>query len=134
MKLKITLHGVAYEVDVEILDPGEGFGTPLPVPPMQYSAPAAAHPAAAPAPAPTPAVTQPQRGAADGNVTSPIAGTVIETKVKSGDNVKEGDLLLVIEAMKMNTSITAPKAGTVKTINVKKDDAIREGDTLVVIG
>jgi biotin carboxyl carrier protein len=87
---------------------------------MQYSAPAAAYPAAAPAPAPTPAVTQPQRGAADGNVTSPIAGTVIETKVKSGDNVKEGDLLLVIEAMKMNTSITAPKAGTVKTINVKK--------------
>lgn len=130
MKLKITLHGVAYEVDVEVLDPGEGFPTHH----VSHAANHANHakpqaggaPASKPSagPAPTPAPGQ-------GSVASPIAGTVVEIKTKPGDLVKEGDVLLVIEAMKMKTSIAAPTSGTVKAVPVAVGDTVRENQTLV---
>ena len=62
---------------------------------------------------------------------SPIAGTVIEVKCKPGDDVTEGQVLLVIEAMKMNTSISAPSAGRVKAVPVAAGDSVRENEVLV---
>jgi glutaconyl-CoA/methylmalonyl-CoA decarboxylase subunit gamma len=121
MKLKITVHGVAYEVDVEVLDAENDFmqTSPLPHAPM----PAQAAPMAAPAAQP--------RGAGGDNVISPIAGTVLEVKVKPGDEVKNGQELVIIEAMKMETAITAHRDGTVKSVPVAAGDNVRENELLV---
>ena len=130
MKLKITVHGVAYEVDVEVLDAKDEMqrtGSPLPPAPASAASPAA--PATAPLPpsqTPAPAPV----GDSDG-VASPIAGTVLEVKVKAGDEVEQGQTLLVIEAMKMETAIAAPGAGTIKAVLVAAGDGVRENQTLV---
>ncbi len=125
MKLKITVHGVAYEVDVEVLDTGDGFPTTPPPRPRQR--PAGGNQTAPP---PRPQSSSPS-GTASGMVTSPIAGTVIELKCKPGDKVEKNQILLIIEAMKMKTSIAAPTAGTVKSVPVAVGDSVRENQTLV---
>lgn len=125
MKLRITVHGVAYEVDVEVLDAGEGFPTPSTPRPRSTRQPGAGTP---PTSAPKAAPAAP---AGQGAVASPIAGTVVEIKCKVGDEVKQGDILLVIEAMKMKTSIAAPTAGKVKAIPIAVGDTVRENQTLV---
>lgn len=129
MKLKITVHGVAYEVDVEVLDAQDEMrGSPSPLPPIAAAA------VASPAPAgPGPAPRAVNRPATDGTggVASPIAGTVLELKCKVGDTVEQGQNLVVIEAMKMETAIAAPCAGTIKTIHVAAGDAVRETQVLV---
>ncbi len=137
MKLKITVHGVAYEVDVEVLDASDemsGMPGPLPAASAAPVAPvAAAGPAAvAPAPGPLPvsASASASAGEVDG-VASPIAGTVLEVKVKVGDKLTEGQEVLVIEAMKMETAIAAPRAGSVKAVLVAAGDSVRETQTLI---
>ncbi len=130
MKLKITVHGVAYEVDVEVLDAKDemhGAASPLPPAPPPAPGPATAF-APAPAKGPDPAAS-PLDGA--GGVASPIAGTVLEVKVKVGDQVEQGQTLLVIEAMKMETAIAAPGPGKIKAVLVAAGDAVRENQTLV---
>ncbi|PJA73312.1 acetyl-CoA carboxylase biotin carboxyl carrier protein subunit [bacterium CG_4_9_14_3_um_filter_65_15] len=133
MKLKITVHGVAYEVDVEVLDAKDEMlnGSPSPLPDMAQagSLPPVA-PAGALAPRPVAAGPSAAPGGA-GSVTSPIAGTVLEVKCKPGDQVTQGQALLVIEAMKMETTIAAPVAGKVKNVAVAAGDAVRESETLV---
>ena len=127
MKLKITVHGVAYEVDVEVLDAkDEMHGAASPLPPAP-PAPAPV-PVAPPAAGPVPSVPIPD---GTGGVASPIAGTVLEVKVKVGDKVEQGQALLVIEAMKMETAIAAPGAGRIKAVLVAAGDAVRENQTLV---
>jgi len=128
MKLKITVHGVSYEVDVEVLDAGEGFPTPA-LPPRPAGHAPAQDASAPPAPSKAPAAHPP--GDTVHTVASPIAGTVQEIKVKAGDAVRQNQTLLVIEAMKMNTSIAAPVAGKVKAVPVAVGDTVREGQTLV---
>jgi biotin carboxyl carrier protein len=68
------------------------------------------------------------------SVTAPMPGSVMEVKVKVGDNVKDGDVLVVLEAMKMENEITAPSSGKIKSINVKKGDTVNTGDLMMVIG
>jgi len=130
MKLKVTVHGVAYEVEVEVLDPGEGFAAAGPLPafaagPAHTGSAAPAPPSARPTADPVPA------GGPGGSVTCPIAGTVVEIKCRAGDTVREGQILVVVEAMKMNTSIAAPTSGTVKAVPVAVGDNVREGQVLV---
>lgn len=127
MKLRITVHGMAYEVDVEVLDPGEGFAPTRPLPAVAQR-PAQARTA-------TPAV-DPERtstASSSGIVASPIAGTVVEVKCKSGDAVQKDQPLLVIDAMKMHTTIASPLAGMVARVNVAAGDAVRENQSLVEI-
>ena len=129
MKLKITVHGVAYEVDVEVLDAkDEMHGAASPLPPAP--APSAAGPVPFAPPVGGPGPTVPSQGET-GGVASPIAGTVLEVKVKVGDKVEQGQTLLVIEAMKMETAIAAPGAGQIKAVLVAAGDAVRENQTLV---
>lgn len=67
------------------------------------------------------------------NVKAPMPGSVLEVKVSAGDEVKEGDVLLVLEAMKMENELTASQAGTVSEVLVKKGDTVNSGDPLVVL-
>ena len=133
MKYKITLKGTTYEVEVEkgeamILDEYEAKS---PVPP----APVAAAPvavAAAPVAA-APAAAAPAAVAAGTVVPAPLPGNIFAIKVKAGDAVKAGDVLVIIEAMKMENEVCAPSDGVVKQIAVSKGALVATGDTLVVI-
>ena len=122
MKYKVTLNGRTYEVEVEhgkaiLLDEYEAIAP----------APAAAAPVAA-APA-APVVT----GAGEA-VNAPMPGNILKVNVKAGDAVKEGQVLCVLEAMKMENEIMAPKAGTVTQVLVSKGSTVDTGAPLVVIG
>ncbi len=133
MKYKVTLNGRTYEVEVEagkamLLDEYEAIvPTAAPV-----AAPAAAPaPVAAPAAAPAPAAAAPVAGDA---VTAPMPGNILKVNVTAGQAVKEGDVLVVLEAMKMENEILAPKACTVKQVLVSKGATVDTGATLVVLG
>ncbi len=131
MKYKITLKGRTYEVEVEagqamLLDEYEAIAPSAPVAAVAAAAPVAAAPAAAPAPA---AVT----GAGEA-VNAPMPGTILKVNVTQGQAVKEGDVLLVLEAMKMENEILAPKAGSVTQVLVSKGSSVDTGAPLVVIG
>ena len=131
MKYKVTLNGRTYEVEVEagkamLLDEYEAIA-PAPVAAAPAAAPAA--PAAAPAAAAAPVVT----GAGEA-VNAPMPGTILKVNVTQGQTVKEGDVLCVLEAMKMENEIMAPKAGTVTQVVTSKGASVNTGDALVVIG
>ena len=133
MKYKVTLNGRTYEVEVEagkamLLDEYEAI-VPAAAP---VAAPVAAPaPAAAPAAAPAPAAAAPVAGEA---VTAPMPGNILKVNVTAGQAVKEGDVLVVLEAMKMENEILAPKACTVKQVLVSKGSTVDTGATLVVLG
>jgi len=79
-------------------------------------------------------VTEPSKKVAvEGAVTAPMAGKIVSVLVEEGDSVKEGDVLCILEAMKMENEITATKAGVVQEIKVSEDTSVNEGDTLIVI-
>ena len=130
MKYKITLNGRTYEVEVEagkamLLDEYEAIAPSAPAA-APVAAPAAAAPVAAPA---APAVT----GAGE-SVNAPMPGTILKVNVQNGQAVKEGDVLVVLEAMKMENEILAPKNGTVTQVLVSKGSTVDTGAPLVVIG
>ena len=133
MKYKITLNGRTYEVEVEagkamLLDEYEA------IVPSAPAAPVAAAPAAAPTAAPAaPAAPAAVTGAGEA-VNAPMPGTILKVNVAQGQAVKEGDVLCVLEAMKMENDIIAPKSGTVTQVVVAKGASVSSGDPLVVIG
>ncbi|SXB94641.1 oxaloacetate decarboxylase [Klebsiella pneumoniae] len=91
----------------------------------------AAAPAPAPAPASAPAAAAP--AGAGIPVTAPLAGTIWKVLASEGQTVAEGEVLLILEAMKMETEIRAAQAGTVRGIAVKAGDAVAVGDTLMTL-
>ena len=126
MKYKVKLNGKIYEVEVE-----KGNAALL----SEYdaiSAPAAAPVAAAPAaPAAAPAASAP---AASGNATpSPLPGVVVAVKKNVGDKVKAGDVVMLIEAMKMENEITAAKDGTLVAVLAPKGTQVQVGTALFEI-
>lgn len=133
MKYKVTLNNRVYEVEVEqgeamLLDEYE---LAAPAAPSAPAAPAvaAAPAAAAPAPAAAPAV-----GLAAGEVVkSPMPGNVLKINVTQGQKVKEGDVLIILEAMKMENEVVSTKTGTVAQIVVAKGAVVETGSPLVVI-
>lgn len=137
-KLRVTLDGVSYEVEVEILEDDDDGMLPAigstAAPPQIAPRPAASTTNSAP-PAPAPASkpsAAPSKSGSDKHVlTSPIAGVVVEVKVSVGETVKENDPVLVIEAMKMNTNVSSPVAGRVKEIKVSAGDAVQQGQVLL---
>ena len=131
MKYKVTLNGRTYEVEVEagkamLLAEYEAVA-PAPVAAAPVAAPAAVAPAAA-APA---APVVPGAGEA---VNAPMPGNILKVNVANGQAVKEGDVLVVLEAMKMENEIMAPKNGTVTQVLVQKGSTVDTGAPLVVIG
>ena len=129
MKYKITLNGRTYEVEVEhgkamLLNEYEAIA-PAPVAAAPAAAPvAAAAPAAAPAPVAVGAGEQ---------VTAPMPGNILKVNVNVGDKVKEGQVLVVLEAMKMENEIMAPHDATVAQVVVSKGSTVDTGAPLVVL-
>ncbi len=126
-KFKVVVNGKEYTVEIEEI--GEAPTSPHPV------SPATTVPS--PAPASMPSVEQkPQIPSAEGGgvVTAPMPGKILDIKVKPGDKVKNGDILVILEAMKMENEIVAPIDGTVKEIRVNVGDNVDRGAVLVVIG
>lgn len=130
-QLRITVAGQTFDVTVETLGGSNAAPAPAPVAaPAPVVRPAAAPaPVAAPAPAPAPAA-----GASGTPISSPLAGKVVSLDVQPGASVKEGDQVLTLEAMKMNTVIYAPAAGTVKSFCVAPGDTVTEGQALAYLG
>ncbi len=116
-KFIINVNGNSYEVEVEEV----GGAAPSVAPVAQASAPKAAAPKKAAAPV----------GSGE-PVKAPMPGTVLDIKVANGAKVNEGDVLVVLEAMKMENDIKAPKAGTV-TVVTSKGSSVNTGDVLVTI-
>ncbi len=129
--LKVTVDGKVYTVTVEM--PEEGPVTGLP-PPMALAAPLAAFaPVPAPVIAPAPAKPTALATTGPGEISSPLAGKIVSVEVKPGQDVTEGQQVMTLEAMKMNTYIYAPKAGKVSTVLVNAGDAVEEGAVLMAI-
>ena len=128
MIYKVTLNGKIYEVEVE---KGEAMiraeydaAAPVAPAPAAPAAPVAAAPVAAPAAAPAPAA------AGEGVVQSPMPGNINAVKFSAGQSVKAGDVIIILEAMKMENEIVAPKAGTLKGVFVTKGATVNTGDAL----
>jgi len=137
-KLRVTVNGVSYEVDVEVLEDEDEIGTGYGFPSSTSAPPAARMPtggnAGAPAPAPAPAAAPaaaPSTGDDKNVLTSPIAGVIVEVKVKAGDSVSENDSVVIIEAMKMNTNVSSPVSGKVKEVRVSSGDGVQQGQVLL---
>lgn len=130
-KFKVNVNGVAYTV--EVAEEGVVAAAPVAAAPVAAPAPAPVAvpaPAAAPAPAPAPAAV----AAGDTPLTAPMPGKVSKIVAKAGDAVKKGDVVLMLEAMKMQNEIAAPVDGTVKSINVNVNENVKPGQIMAVIG
>ena len=112
-KYRVTVNGTAYEIELEELT--------------------GAMPAAAPAAAPAPAAPAAAAPAGGEKVTSPMPGTILDVKVAQGAAVKKGDVLMILEAMKMENEIMCPCDGKVASINTSKGAAVESGTLLCVI-
>lgn len=117
----VTVNGKVYDVTVEENTTG---AAPVAAPAVTSA------PAAAPAPAATPA---PAANVSGAKVNAPMPGTVLKMNVSVGDTVKRGDVVCVLEAMKMENEITAPSDGKI-TFAVAKGTSVKTGDALVAIG
>ena len=133
MKYKVTLKNKVYEVEVEqgeamLVDEYDAVA-PVPAAAPVAAAPVAVAPTAA-APAATPA---PAAVAAGDAVKSPMPGNILKILVTQGQQVKEGDVLIILEAMKMENEIVATKSGSVAQILVTKGQVVETGSPLIVI-
>ena len=117
---RITVNGTAYDVAVE-----------------ELGATAASTPVAAPAPAaaPAPKAAAPAASGAAGSVkvAAPMPGKILAIKANNGQAVKKGEVIMILEAMKMENEITAPEDGTIASINVGVGDSVESGDTLATL-
>lgn len=133
MKYKVTLKGKTYEVEVKqgeamLLDEYEAYA---PAPAAAPAAPAAAASAAAPAATPAPAAVAAVAGE---QVTSPMPGTIVKMNVKAGQAVKSGEVLAVLEAMKMENEIMAPHDATVVQVLTDVGSKVDTGTPIIVLG
>lgn len=135
MNYIVTVNGEKYDVEVERVG---GGSSPLSRRPMERTArPREAAPVAQSAPVPQAAASAPAAAPAAagsaGAVVSPMPGTILEVKVKEGDSVSVGQVVVILEAMKMETEIVSEVAGSVSAIRVKKGDAVDTDAVLVEV-
>lgn len=119
-KFQVTVNGNTYEVDVEEVGVS-GTGS-MPARPVVAPTPVKA------TPAPAPVATGSTK------VVAPMPGKIVDVKVSVGQSVKEGDLVAILEAMKMENEVFAPSAGTVASINVTKGAAVETNDVIITLG
>ena len=126
-KYNIVVNGNSYEVLVEELGT-ETSTMPTPQKQTQVVKPA-------PRPSTQPQAQKPQVTSAGGDtISAPMPGTINDVRVNVGDSVKKGQVLLILEAMKMENEIFAPNDGTVKSVNISKGASVNVGDILITLG
>ncbi|MCX7923286.1 MAG: biotin/lipoyl-binding protein [Clostridia bacterium] len=129
-KFLIKVNGNQYEVEVEEI---RVDGGQQPVKEVRATAPAA--PVAAPAAAPAPKAEAPQASATvpagASTIKAPMPGTILRVNVSAGDAVKKGQVLLILEAMKMENEIVAPADGKIASVNVENGRSVNAGEVLV---
>ncbi len=140
----IKVNGVSYQVEVEETGvPAAAFqpvlsapvAAPAAAPAISHAAPVAA-PAAAPAPKPAAPAAAPLSAAPAGSelIKAPMPGTIVAVMVQLGESVARGQVLCILEAMKMENEIVAPRDGTVTSVSIAKGSAVNAGDPLVSLG
>jgi len=137
-KFNVFVDGEYFEVEVEEVG---GVPSAVTVAPATQPTPVAkpkpvVAPPPPPPPAPTPSAPPKPKAAAPTTgvaIEAPMPGMVVRYEVEEGAQVKEGDVILVLEAMKMENTITTPISGTVKKINFKPGDSVQKGDVLAII-
>ena len=131
-KFRVVVNGTTYEVDVEEITDGDGAM-------REISATAAAKtgvqvsaaPSVPPRKSTVPATAE---NSSNGAVVAQMPGTIVAVTVSSGEEVKRGQTLVILEAMKMENEVVAPRDGTVLEIRVEKDGSVNAGDVLVILG
>ncbi|MDD4504214.1 MAG: biotin/lipoyl-binding protein [Clostridiaceae bacterium] len=126
-KFMINVNGKSYEVEVEEIKDG------VIAAPIAQSAPRAAAPAPKVAPAPAPKAAPAAVPAGASTVTSPMPGTILSINVKAGDTVKKGQVLCILEAMKMENEIMAGADGTIASVAVGQGDSVSTGQVLFAL-
>ena len=128
---KVIVNGIRFDVELkQPINPTSTLKKVRVEAPKPVARPSVA-PAAAAAPAPAPAAAAAGAGSP---IKAPLPGTIIELKVNVGDTVKQGDVVLVLEAMKMQNNIESEYNGTVTSITVKQGETVMEGAVLLTIG
>ncbi len=131
-RYSITVNGNTYDVMVEEVD--ASYTPPVAAPVAPAAAPAAPVAASAPAPAaPKPAAPKSSAGVNGTQVTAPMPGTILKVKVTPGQSVKKGDVICILEAMKMENDIPSPCDGTIAAINVQSGANVSSGEVLAII-
>jgi biotin carboxyl carrier protein len=134
-KYKITVNGQTYEVEVEELGGEKQPAGPIAPKPTEKAKPEEKQQPASAAPAPKPAAASPKPATdtvGKTTIEAPMPGTILSIKAKSGAQVSKGDVIMILEAMKMENEIFAPESGTV-TIEVTEGTSVNTGDLLAVI-
>ncbi len=129
-KFNVTVNGTTYEVEVEEVKAAGGAPKAAPAP--KAAAPAA--PAPAPKAAAPAAPAKVAAGAGEHSIDSPMPGKIVKLVAAEGAAVKAGDVLLILEAMKMQNEITADADGTVKKFNVAAGQSVKAHESLVILG
>lgn len=129
-KFMINVNGKSYEVEVEEIKDGV-VAAPVAQPAPRAATPAPAAPKAAPAPAPKAAPAAIPAGAS--TVTAPMPGTILSINVKVGDTVKKGQVLCILEAMKMENEIMAGGDATIASVAVNQGDSVSTGQVLFAL-
>lgn len=135
-RFKVKVNDEVYEVEVEEVSRGEArVARPVvEAPPVQVSKPVAAPPVQKPAPSQSPAPVAPAQEAPSADaVRAPIPGVISAVKVSSGNQVKKGQVLLILEAMKMQNEILAPFDATVTGVSVSQGASVQTGDVLITL-
>ena len=120
-KYRITVEGKTYEMEVELIGANGAVVAPV----VKAAAPVVAAPKAAPAP-----VAAKPAEVGSGSVVAPMPGTILKVLKASGDAVKAGEVVLILEAMKMENEITAPVDGTIGSLNLTEGSTVAGGDLL----
>ena len=120
-KYRITVEGKTYEMDVELIGANGAVVAPV----AKAAAPVVTAPKAAPAP-----VAAKPAEVGSGSVVAPMPGTILKVLKASGDAVKAGEVVLILEAMKMENEITAPVDGTIGSLNLTEGSTVAGGDLL----
>jgi len=134
-KFRITIEGESYEVEIEEMEEMEETektetgqsNSPTQKPPSSAEAPRFP-------PKASPAIRPPTVRAGEAVVASPMPGTIVSINVKVGDSVKAGDILLVLESMKIQNEIPSPKDGVIKEVLVPEGKYVKRREPLIIIG
>ena len=135
---KVNVNGIPFEIEMQkpinaAKHPALAAAKPKVEPVAEVSQQPAANPQPVAA-APQPAAASAQPVAGGNAVKAPLPGTITDIKVSVGQQVNAGDIVIVLEAMKMQNNIEAESAGTIKAINVNRGDSVMEGAVLLTIG